>query len=130
MNSPADRPTLLSLLWIFVFLNFIYADFFILIFEPGHYDAVVAATTEGAVLGFAVLMEVQIAMVLLSRILPRRASRWANVVVGTLAALWVASTLRGSPPSFYVLFACVEIAAALFIVGYAWTWRDLEGAGR
>lgn len=128
MNPPADRKTLLSTLWIFVFLNYIYADFFILIFEPEFYEGVSAGMPEGAVLGFAALMEVLIAMVLLSRVLPSRAGRWANIAAGFLGALWVASTLRGNPPSFYVFFATVEIAAALFIAWYAWTWRVSERA--
>jgi len=126
MSSTVDRRTLLSTLWIFVILNYLFADVFVLIFDPGFYEPAVAQTTEGMELGFAALIAILIAMVLLSRILPWRANRWANIVAGLFATAWVASTLWASPPAHYVLFGGVEMAATLFIAGYAWTWRSPE----
>ena len=84
----------------------------------------------GAALGFAVLMETAIAMVLLSRVLKHSANRWANIVFGALHTAAVAwSLFSGTPPApYYVFFAAVEIACTLFIIAYAWTWRSPEGA--
>lgn len=63
--------------------------------------------TGSAVPGFAALMEISIAMVLLSWFLPYRANRWARVVAGSES---------------------LEIACTLLIVWHAWTWRLPAGA--
>lgn len=119
-----DRKVILSTLWIFALFNYIYADVFSLFFIP---EALGETMTEGAVLGFAVLMETSIAMVLLSRVLKYRANRWANIIIGIINTAVVAWTLSGgAPPPFYIFFASIEIACTLFIVWYAWTWPKHE----
>jgi hypothetical protein len=73
-------------------------------------------------------METAIAMVLLSRVLPYAANRWANNIVGILHTAMVAWSLTGDTPTlYYAFFATVEIACTLFIIGYAWTWRNPAG---
>jgi hypothetical protein len=69
-------------------------------------------------------METAIAMVLLSRVLPYRANRWANIIVGVLQTASVGLSLQAT--LFYVFFATLEIACTLFIVWYAWTWPQPE----
>jgi threonine/homoserine/homoserine lactone efflux protein len=64
-------------------------------------------------------------MVLLSRILPYTANRWANIVAGVLNTASVTGSLILAP--HYLLFATIEIACTLFIIWYAWTWRGAEG---
>ena len=121
-----DRKVMLSTLWIFAMFNYLYADVFSLFFDPAAKDAMTMPV--GAVLGFAVLMETAIAMVLLSRVLKYRANRWANIIAGVLHTAVVSWTLfGGTPPTlFYVFFATIEIACTLFIVWYAWRWRNSE----
>ncbi len=82
---------------------------------------------EGLVLGFAVLMETAIAMVLLSRVLKYRANRWANIIAGIIhtAAVFL-SLFVGTPALYYIFFATIEIACTLFIVWYAWKWPKQE----
>lgn len=122
-----DRKMRLSTLWIFALLNYIYADVFGLFFLPGAQKETAGMTT-GAVLGFAVLMETGIAMVLLSRVLKYGANRWANIVAAVIHTAAVVFTLFGeTPPApYYLLFATVEIACTLFIIWYAWTWRRTD----
>lgn len=122
-----DRKMWLSTLWIFATLNYIYADVFSLYFVPGAQKET-ATMAAGAVLGFAVLMETAIAMVLLSRVLRRGANRWANIVAGAIHTLAVVSSLFGSAPPapYYMFFATVEIACTLFIIWYAWMWRNTD----
>ena len=128
------RRVVLSTLWIFAVLNYIYADVYTLFFNPllqpeaakrfaeGYVGDI--QITQGFVLVTAILMETAIAMVLLSRVLPYRANRWANILVGGFHTLFVAWSLIGDTPNgFYLMFAAVEIACTLFIVWYAWTWR-------
>jgi hypothetical protein len=121
-----DRKAILSTLWIFVMFNYLYADLVIMMVNPAVYQKMVASMTAGAVLGFTVLMEILIAMVLLSRILTYRANRWANIIAGVVGTAFVAVTLNGKSPAFYVFLSAIEIACTLFIVWYAWTWPNPE----
>ena len=122
-----DRQMKLSTLWIFAMLNYLYADVFTLMFVQDA-RSTAASMGPGAVLGFAVLMETAIAMVLLSRLLKYQANRWANVVVGAIHTLSVLFSLFvGTPAPFYVFFATVEIVCTLGIIWYAWSWPKKDG---
>lgn len=120
-----DRKVILSTLWIFATLNYIYADVFTLFFNPAARE--VTAITEGGVLVFAMLMETSIAMVLLSRVLKYRANRWANIAAGVFHTAFVSWSLLGeTQPLFYMFFAAIEVPFTLFIVWYAWRWTNPE----
>lgn len=122
-----DRRVVLSTLWIFAMLNYLYADVFLLFFNPTAQKETLAMPQE-AVLIFAILMETAIAMVFLSRFLKYGANRWANIFAGIFHTAFVAWSMAGETPElFYVFFASIEIVCTLFITGYAWKWRDLEG---
>jgi hypothetical protein len=62
-------------------------------------------------------------MVLLSRVLPYRANRWANIIAAVIQTAAVAFSLTGPLywNLFYVFFSTIEIACTVFIVWYAWT---------
>ena len=123
-STPLDPGVLLSTLWVFALFNYLYADFVTLIVGPAT-TSMAARMSPLAVLGLAILMETAIAMVLLSRVLPYKANRWTNIVVGTVHTGFVASTMSsGVPPPYYLFFAVVEIACTGFIVWYAWRWRQ------
>jgi len=137
ITARKDRKVILSTLWIFALFNYAYADIFTLQFNPvfqkeatkqllsGYIGSI--QITQGFVLTAAIVMETAIAMVLLSRVLPYRANRWANIIVGVLQTASVAWSL--SPNLYYVFFATIEMACTLFIVWYAWTWpRPESGA--
>lgn len=135
-----DRGVLLSTLWIFVMFNYIYADILTLYFNPalrpdawqqflsGQTEPI--RTTQGFALVAAIVLEFAIAMVLLARVLPHGANRWANIIVALIETAAVA--LSAARPLYlnlyYIFFAVIEIACTLFIVWYAWTWPR-PGAG-
>lgn len=130
-----DRRVWLSTLWIFAMFNYLYADVYTLFFNPvlrpEAWKAFLAGSaggtplTEGFVLVTAVLMETAIAMVLLSRVLSYGPNRWANIIMGVFHTLFVAWSLAGDTPTiFYAFFATIEIACTLFVVWYAWGWRN------
>ena len=122
-----DRKVILSTLWIFAMLNYLYADVFILFFVPAAQKETLAMP-QVSVLVFAILMETAIAMVLLSRFLKYGANRWANIIAGIIhTALLSYSLSVQTPPPFYIFFASIEIACTLFIIWYAWTWTNPEG---
>ena len=66
-----DTKERLSLLWIFALLNYLYADVLALFFIVGSQDPA-PHLPQWALLGSAVLMEIPIAMILASRLLPSK----------------------------------------------------------
>lgn len=61
-------------------------------------------------------------MILLSRALPYRVNRWANIIASIITILFVIS--GGNTSLSYIFFATVETLAMLFIIWYAWTWPE------
>ena len=86
--------------------------------------------TQGFVLVGAIVLETAIAMVLLSRVLPYQANRWANIIAAVIQTAGVAFSLTGPLywNLFYVFFSTIEMACTVFIVWFAWTWPHPEGA--
>ena len=125
-----DTATRLSLLWIFASLNYLYCDVLGLM-DPGLLRQFLTGTVEGIemsqgfLLGAAVLVEIPIAMVVLSRLLAPAASRWANVVAGSVMTVVQLGSLfaGGGPTAYYAFFSALEIAATEYVVLTAWTWR-------
>jgi hypothetical protein len=141
-EKPMDRKVLLSTLWIFAMLNYIYADVYTLFFNPvlqkEMWQKFLEGTagsiplTHGFVLITAVLMETAIAMVILSRVLKHGANRWVNIGSGAFHTLFVAWSLIGDPVTpFYIFFAVIEMACTLLIVWLAIRWKPAkESAAR
>jgi hypothetical protein len=83
-----DTKERLSLLWVFVLLNYLYADviaLFAIVDSPNLADA--PHLPPWAVLASAVLMEIPIAMIVASRLLPFRANRLTNILSGAFLTL-------------------------------------------
>ena len=122
-----DKKVVLSTLWIFAMLNYLYNDVFGLFFNSTAQKAT-WAMPQGAALVFAILMETAMAMVLLSRFLKYGPNRWASIIAGIFHTALVAWSLTGAAqPLFYVFFASIEIVCTLFITWYAWKWRHPKG---
>jgi threonine/homoserine/homoserine lactone efflux protein len=69
------------------------------------------------------MMEIPIAMVILSRVLKYGLNRWFNIIAGIIMTLvQIMSLFVGAPTSYYVFFSIIEISCTAFIVWYAWTW--------
>jgi arginine exporter protein ArgO len=129
------RTMILSTLWIFVLANYLYADIEGLMDHKllhQYLNGVVnnLHITPAFLLGSAILVEIPIAMILLSRVLPQRANRLVNIIAGTVMTVVQFVTLFvGTGPTLYYVFASVvEIAGTAFIVWYAVTWRRPEVA--
>lgn len=75
---------------------------------------------------FAILLEIPIAMVFLSRILKPTPNRWANTVAAVLTTVFVIG--GGSPHLHYYFFAGVEVACMALIVWHVWSRRQSEAA--
>jgi len=128
-----DRKAVLSTLWVFLVANYIYCDVLTHV-DPSVIKELITGTlgsiqiTQSFLLAAAIFMEIPFAMIILSRVLKYRANRWANIIAGAfMAASQVGTMNMGTPPTLYYLFySAIEIACTLFIVWYAWQWRNPE----
>ncbi len=120
-----DTKAKLSMLWIFVILNMMYADVVSLMDPTSAIRTRMVGTpmSPGFLLAGAVLMETAIAMVILSRLLPYKANRWVNTIV---AAVNIFAVVTGGHGLYYVFFAAVEVLSMLLIVWLAWTRLEAE----
>jgi uncharacterized protein DUF6326 len=126
-----DIKERLSVLWIFALLNYLYADVIALWAILGSPPADFPHLGQLALAGSALLMEIPIAMILASRLLPLRANRLANIIAGSIVTL-VNGFLTfipplvgwGRPPALpeYLFFATVETICTVAIVWQAWNW--------
>jgi hypothetical protein len=120
-----DMKVKLSILWIFVMFNMAFADIIGFI-NPGALEEIMTSLdiTQGFMLVAAVLVEIPIAMIVLSRVLKYKANRFANIIAGVITILWV---VGGGNTSFsYIFFATVEVLCVLLIIWYAWKWSIPE----
>ena len=120
-----DRKTLLSTLWIFVLFNMTFRDIHEL-FRPGFLGEIMTGTvdgnqmTEGLLLLGGMMMEIPIAMVLLSRVLKYKVNRWVNIIAG---AIFIALIMGNAPKDLDdIFFGTIVVVALLLIVWYAWKW--------
>lgn len=128
-----DMKSKLSTLWIFAALNYLYCDVLSLM-DPELLPQYLRGNVNGLeftpwfLLGAGILVEIFIAMVLLSRVLPYSANRRANIAAGTImTAVQSASLFVGTPAPYYLFFSVIEIATTVLIVWLAWTWREPVG---
>ncbi len=130
-----DMKTRLQTLWIFVMFNYLYCDVISNMESTvlnGYLQGQVGniQVTQVFMLNAAFLMEIPIAMVLLSRVLKYRANRWANIIAGTIMTLVQISTLFigiGTEPTLhYIFYSIIEATCTAFIVWFAWRWSNPE----
>jgi len=122
----------LSLLWMFVTLNYIYCDIMTLM-DPAMLNELLTGNVNGIdmdnnfLLGASVLMEIPIAMIVLSRLLNYKTNRWANIIAGCLKTIVMVITLFvGIPTSYYLFFGIIEIITTIIIIYCAWKWKNNE----
>ena len=125
-----NTGTRISTLWVVVMFNMVFADILTFI-KPGALQELWAGQagvqiTPGLLLVFAILLEIPIAMIFVSRILKPEANRWANTAAAVITTLFVVG--GGSIDLHYVFFATVEIACMALIVRSVWAGRSSERA--
>jgi len=125
-----DRRPILSTLWIFVTLNYLYCDVMSLM-DPPILKQYLSGTVNGMsingnfLLAAAILMEIPIGMVILSRVLNHKANRLANIIAGLIMTIVQTLTMfMGMPAPYYIFCGTIEILTTIFIVWYAWEWVE------
>lgn len=122
MNTNIDLREKISILWIVVMINMIFAD--ILSFMlPGFLNDIITGNTplgitQEILLVFAVILEIPIVMIFLSRVLKNKTNRWANIIASVITIIFVIG--GGSLALHYIFFATIEVIILLLIITYAW----------
>jgi len=122
-----DTRARLSLLWVFVMLNMVFADILSFMSAGVLKDILEGGAgqielTAGFLLLAAVMTEIPIAMVLLNLVLPVRALRWANLVAAAFTVVYVLGMGSMTTPH-YVFIAGVETLGCVLIAWTAWRLR-------
>ena len=126
-----DTKVLLSTLWIVVMINMAYADILGL-FIPGALEEVAktsvstGTTIPQLMLGGAIMLEIPIAMILLSRVLKYKVNRWVNIIASVITIAVCCRWWDHTSPH-YIFIATIEVVCMLLIVWFAWKWRNPEG---
>src|SRR3972149_11087117 len=125
-----DTKVLLSTLWIVVMINMLKADILSL-FIPGALDEVAKTSVSTGtpipqlMLGGAIMMEISIAMIVLSRVLKYKVNRLVNIITAIITIAFVVGP--GSSYPHYIFIATIEVVCLLLIIWNAWKWTE-QGA--
>jgi len=128
-STGLDLKVKLSTLWIFVLFNIIFLEFHKLL-QPGFIEEIItgfiggAQMTQGVLLLGAIVLEIPIAMLLLSRLLKYEANRWANIIAGAITIMAVGGNVLTDLDNIF--FTTIIVAFLSLIVWYAWKWPDPE----
>ncbi len=122
----SDIRERLSTLWIIVMLNMLSADIlgflsseFLRGLMTGHAEGI--RVTQPLLVGSAVMLEIPISMVLLSRVLNPAVNRRANFVAVPLTAVFIIG--GGSARPHYLFLAAMELVFLALILRHAWRWH-------
>ena len=124
-----NRKTLIPFLWIYLTVNYIYCDVFILhdaryleAFLSGNVGGMII--TEEFLLAFSVVMQIPMIMIILSRLLTFRLNKYINIVAGVITTSVQAFTVAMGGTKYYMFFSFFEICTGLLIVYLAVTWKQ------
>ncbi|WP_204137602.1 DUF6326 family protein [Halomicronema sp. CCY15110] len=112
----------LSALWVFFLFNMIFRDLHELA-KPEYLEELLNGQVSELMLLLAgFIIEIPIAMVLLSLLLPYGVNRWANIIAAViLILLAIAYGTNDLDDAFFLI---MEIAALSFTIWSAWRWRN------
>lgn len=127
-QAKIEPKMLLSMLWTFLVVNYIYCDVFThtnpedlkIILNGGAGDVKI---TPIFLLYFAIVMELPMLMIILTRVLPVVINKWMNISVAfvmILIQLWSLFGTGLSATPHYKFFSIIEIACCLVIMATAW----------
>lgn len=124
-----DTKVLLSTLWIVVMINMLKADILSLFIPESAAELARTAASTGVpipqlMLGAAIIGELAIVMIILSRVLPHGVNRWLNIIMGVVTIAYILGGAVAYP--HYTFIAIVETICLLLIIWRAWTWRNVE----
>ena len=129
ITGKVDTKVFLSTLWIVVMINMAYADILGL-FIPGALEEVAktsvstGTTIPQLMLGGAIMLEIPVAMIFLSRVLKQKVNRWVNIIASVITIVYVVG--GGSLQPHYIFIATIEVVCMLLIAWIALKWSTPE----
>ncbi len=123
------RENLLSLLWIYLTVNYIYCDVFTL-HLASYLEAFLSGNvggmkiTEEFLLAFSVVMQIPMIMIVLSRVLTFKLNKYFNIVAGIITTSIQTYTVTMGGTLHYMFFSFFEVCTGLFIIYLALTWKQ------
>lgn len=127
-----DTKTRLSTLWIFLTLNLIFCDVFSLHFARDLQNLLNGKVGDTVIsqeflLAFAIIMEIPMLMVLLSRLSAYKTNRILNMAAALLLLfVQTGSLCWGENTLHYKFFSGIEIISCICIFCTAWKWTGTE----
>ena len=124
-----DTKVLLSALWIVVMINILTADVLSLNI-PGSEELLKTTSVNTGLaipqlmLVGAIMNELSIVMIILSRVFKRGVNRLVNIIVGLFTILYIWA--GAAPYPHYTFIATVETLCLLLIIWNAWKWSGSE----
>ena len=123
-----DTRKLLSTLWIFLTVNYIYCDVFSLHYAPTLQQLLTGEAggmviTEQFLLYFALIMQIPMIMIVLSRVLVFHLNKYLNIAAAIITGSIQSWTLFMGGHLHYVFFSVIEISTAAIILFIAATWK-------
>jgi hypothetical protein len=127
MQATQHKQVVLSTVWLFATLNYLYCDV-VTLMDPTLLKQFLAGNIGGIevsqafLLAAGALVEIPIAMVFLARVLDR-SNPWANILAGIVMTLVQALSVVGRlSDGYYLFFSSFEIVATVSVVIYAARW--------
>lgn len=123
MNSKIDIRVKLSLLWTVLMINMIFNDILSIMITlvdkkpldlPGEVGILMAVA--------AIITNIPIFMILLSRILKYKINRILNIAAGIFTIVYVIG--GGDTALHYIIIAAIETILAIVIIVSAWRWKE------
>lgn len=120
----------LSYLWLFALLNYLYCDVVGIMdssllkqYITGHVNGM--EISGSFLFAASILMEIPIAMMLISKFASFEFNKWSNLVAGSVMTIVQTSTLlMGTPTAYYIFFSIIEIATTISICYISYNWKN------
>ncbi|GHT78528.1 hypothetical protein FACS189464_2130 [Bacteroidia bacterium] len=123
-DKTIDTRVKLSILWIVVMVNMIFADIFTILVElvykntmeglPGEVKSVMAIA--------AIVTNVPILMIYFARVLPYKSNRWINIIAAIFTIIYVIGGSSATP--HYIIIASIEVIILFIIIVKSWKWKN------
>lgn len=124
-NQKISLEIKLSTLWIVVMMNMIYADIFSIMVELVNKNTLDIPGDVKVVMAIAALVtNIPIFMIYLSRVLPYKWNRLSNLVAGVLTIVYIVG--GGSSTPHYIIVVTIEIILLLIIIVNSCKWKPDE----
>ena len=120
-----ETRTKLSLLWLVIMLNMIFADIFSIIIEFIEHDQLEIPGDVKTIMAIAaVITNIPILMILFSRILNYKWNRIANISAALFTMFYVVG--GGSLTPHYIVIGSIEIVLLIAILITSFKWKEID----